>query len=372
MIVVIGCPSGGTPVGGVLTLYAWANGLAARGHEVHLVHLAIWGREIHSLAELDRYRFEPAIVHHFAGYDLDALPDADVVVGTGFPERVGLPVLFLQGFELLHPHLERQGLRSRCLKLCVASWLVDVGVTYGVAPEQLQVVHNGLDREVFRQLTPLDERPIDVAVRYIPHHSKGWPVARAALEALHARRPGLRVVVFGTDEPPLGLPDWMEMVVDPPIDVLVGDIYNRAKTFLLASGYEGFGLPAIEAMACGCAVVTTDNGGSRDYAVPGETALVAPPRDPEGLAAHLDTLLGDDALRRRLAAAGAAFVERFDWEATIDALEGHLERYVADPDRYRGEPGPESDETDLPEGVRAARLLAATVPDGVAPHPDVP
>ena len=92
-------------------------------------------------------------------------------------------------------------------------------------------------------------------------------------------------------------------------------------------------------MACGCALVTTDNGGSRDYAVDGETALVVPPGDAAGLAAAAERLLRDDAARARLAGAGAELVRRrFDWDNTAALLEPHLEAYVADPGRYQQPP----------------------------------
>jgi glycosyltransferase involved in cell wall biosynthesis len=87
-------------------------------------------------------------------------------------------------------------------------------------------------------------------------------------------------------------------------------------------------------MACGAALVTTANGGSRDYAVDGETALVRPVGDACGLAAALVELVSDGGLRSRLAAAGERHVRRFDWDEGARTLEGHLASYLADPDRY--------------------------------------
>jgi len=78
----------------------------------------------------------------------------------------------------------------------------------------------------------------------------------------------------------------------------------------------------MEAMACGTALVTYDNGGSRDYAKDGETALVAPRRDVAALAAALGRLLEDPALRARLASAGQRFVTTaFDWDRAVARLE---------------------------------------------------
>ena len=84
-------------------------------------------------------------------------------------------------------------------------------------------------------------------------------------------------------------------------------------------------MPAMEAMACGAALVTYDNGGCRDYAVDGLTALVAPRRDVAALAKALGRAVGDRTLRQRLAGAGHALVTReFDWDRAAERLEAAL------------------------------------------------
>lgn len=357
------CPSGNTPIGGVIALYEFANGLARRGHEVHLVHMPMWGRRIESLDDLGRYRFEPEIVHYLPGDDPASIPDTDLVFGTGSPERFGLPVLLVQGFEMLHSHLERMGFRTPSLKVCIAGWLADVGEVFGVPREQFHVVPMGIDRDVYRPITPLDHRPSQVAMLYSSHPAKGWAVGLAAVRAAHERMPALRVVVFGTAVPPGPLPDWITFHLDPDPQHLVTEIYNQSQVFLQASDYEGFGFTAVEAMACGCALVTTDNGGSRDYGHPGVTALVADPGDAATLADHLVTLLSDLPMRTRMAEAGRREVARFDWDLGAELLEAALLRYLADPARYLHEPGP--DRTlglELSQGELAARVLSETRP----------
>jgi glycosyltransferase involved in cell wall biosynthesis len=98
-------------------------------------------------------------------------------------------------------------------------------------------------------------------------------------------------------------------------------LLNDCSIFVLPSHYEAWGLPAVEAMACGAALVTYDNGGSRDYAIDGETAIVARPRTPDALASAIARLLTNDQLRARVAEAGRRHVMRYQWEPAAQALE---------------------------------------------------
>ena len=107
--------------------------------------------------------------------------------------------------------------------------------------------------------------------------------------------------------------------------------YSKAEVFVVGSRAEGFGHPGLEALACGVPLVTTDNGGCRDYAIDGETALVVAPDDPEGMAVAIKRLRGDTELRGRLVANGLKTAARFDWEGAVDVLEGHLRRLVKTP-----------------------------------------
>ena len=110
----------------------------------------------------------------------------------------------------------------------------------------------------------------------------------------------------------------------------LGREYDAAEVFVVGSRVEGFCQPGLEALACGVALVTTDNGGCREYAIDGETALVVPPDDPEAMAAAIQRLLDDDVLAKELAANGLEVVARdFDWEARTDELVEILDGVVA-------------------------------------------
>ena len=125
----------------------------------------------------------------------------------------------------------------------------------------------------------------------------------------------------------MGIADAVEFVSGVTTDRIV-ELYAQAEVACVPSLYEGFSLPAVEAMACGVPVVGTTGG-----AVPevigrdGETGLLVPPGDPEAFAAALRRALGDPDLRARIGAAGRArALSTFTWRQTAV---GTVEQYRA-------------------------------------------
>jgi len=95
-------------------------------------------------------------------------------------------------------------------------------------------------------------------------------------------------------------------------------LYRLASVFAFPSLYEGFGLPPLEAMACGTPVVT-----SRISSLPevvGDAALLVDPYSTEDIALGLERVLGDDALRAELSTRGRARVKQFSWERSVEAI----------------------------------------------------
>ena len=144
---------------------------------------------------------------------------------------------------------------------------------------------------------PEDVRPtLVIAGPVAPWNPEGWDLVRPSLEALP---PGVRdrVVLTGyvSEEEKVALLGGAEALVYPSL-------------------YEGFGLPVIEAMACGTPVLTSNVSALPDTA--GEAALLVDPGSPEDIAAGIERLLTDAALGERLRAAGSARAAGFSWDET--------------------------------------------------------
>ncbi|MCK4793248.1 MAG: glycosyltransferase family 4 protein, partial [Desulfobacteraceae bacterium] len=187
---------------------------------------------------------------------------------------------------------------------------------------------NGIDHTKYRLLQPIENRPPRIAMLYHIIDWKGSEDGIKALELARDKFPKLQAALFSRLARPKGLPEWIEYHCDPPQEDLVGRIYNGSSMYLCPSWREGWHLPPAEAMACGCAVVSTDIGGVRDYAEHGVTALLSPPRNPEALAQNILRLLEDDELRIRLAKAGHERIQEFTWERSTDLLEQFLKDRV--------------------------------------------
>ncbi len=111
-----------------------------------------------------------------------------------------------------------------------------------------------------------------------------------------------------------------------PDDDLVA-LYNAADVFVYPSIFEGFGLPPVEAMACGTPVVTSNTSSLPE--VVGDAALTVAPLDVDALADALAALLRDDALREQLARQGLQRAATFSWEASARIIHGAYVRAAA-------------------------------------------
>jgi glycosyltransferase involved in cell wall biosynthesis len=220
--------------------------------------------------------------------------------------------------------------------VCVSRWIVDAGLERGVPANQLVHIPNGVRHDQYRLVVPIENRPPVVSTAYADHPQKGAAERLAVLEEVKRRVPEVEALVFTHAAPSHEIAQWMKVAIDPPQEFIVNEIYNRSRIYLCASRYEGFGFPSAEAMACGAALVTTDNGGSAEYAIHEETALVSRPDDVNALADNVERLLRDDDLRLRLARQGWEYVrEKLDWDAGAEKLEAFLTEYASNPSRYQ-------------------------------------
>jgi len=212
----------------------------------------------------------------------------------------------------------------------------DIAAQMGVEIDRMTVVPVGVDHTVFRprdDVEPVPGRIMVTSSSDVP--MKGLVPLLEAVAKLRTER-DVELVVIGNPRPDgrvaraidrLGLAPIVHCVTGISDDELARN-YGQAQVAVVPSLYEGFSLPAIEAMACGVALVATTGGALPEVVgTDGETGLLVPPDDPGALAGAIGRLLDDDALRSRLGAAGRDRVlGRFTWQVTAS---GTADQYRA-------------------------------------------
>ena len=330
--------------GGVKMILGYANRLAKRGHKVTvvcpqptLVRKKIRGVPIvypkRVVMTLSHYKPDwievNADMKYVPSYEERYIPDTDVVVATAWQTasyvtdyslEKGRKYYFIQGYEgeIFGSKEEVYETYTYPLKkIVVASWLkVMLKEKFN---EDSALILNPIDLNVFY---PTGEKRGNENKRIcMLHHTSKWKGISDGIKAFEMakeRHPEIQLVMFGARKEDIDIDCGYHY--KPSNDALRG-IYNSCDIFLCPSWREGFGLPSVEAMACKCALVTTDNGGCRDYAIHGKTALVSPPKNPELLAGNLTRILSDEDLLRQIAQSGYEHIKQFTWDKAVSRLE---------------------------------------------------
>jgi glycosyltransferase involved in cell wall biosynthesis len=212
----------------------------------------------------------------------------------------------------------------------------DIAHAFDIPAARIDVVPNGIDTEAFRPLPEVPRRGTDgrprrlMTVASADQPLKGLAYLLDAFAALRRDHEDLELLVVGRPREDgdtlkrlkrLGLERHVTFRHGLTREEIV-ELYAEATLAVVPSLYEGFGLPAAEAMACGVPVVSTRGGALAE--VVGDAGLLVPPADAEALRAAIDALLGDDTRRRGLAARGRRrAVERFSWTVTGRRMAEH-------------------------------------------------
>jgi glycosyltransferase involved in cell wall biosynthesis len=199
----------------------------------------------------------------------------------------------------------------------------DIHADMGVALDRMRLVPVGVDMDLFKPLDGTARRPghlittasADVAL-------KGLQYLLEAVAKLRTER-SIHLTVIGRAKPggttdaliqKLGLGDVVEFVTGVPDERIV-EIYAESELAVVPSLYEGFSLPAIEAMASGTCLVATDGGALPEVTgTDGDTVLSCKAGDAEALAATIRRGLDDADLRARVGAAGRRRADQWSWK----------------------------------------------------------
>jgi glycosyltransferase involved in cell wall biosynthesis len=229
-----------------------------------------------------------------------------------------------------------------------ASTAADIERFLAVPRERIHVIHNGLDHTRFSPVGAIDpkaeaarryhlHRPFFLYVARLEHPGKNHVRLIAAFNHFKASTRSDWQLVFGGS-------DWHGVqaihaaAAESPFkddirflsfvsDEALPDLYRAADAFVYPSLFEGFGLPPIEAMACGTPVICSPRGSLRE--VVGNAATIVDPEDAQSIASGLMSVACDPSVRERLRAAGFEQSKKFDWHHTAVATLGVYQQAAA-------------------------------------------
>ena len=240
----------------------------------------------------------------------------------------------------------------------------DVQSLYGVDPERVRVIHNGIDPDEYRpRHSPAALRRLGVdpdlpIVLFVGRITRQKGILHL-VRAIRYMTPGVQVVLCAGAPDTPAIADEMTALVKeakqdanadviwipemlPKEDVIV--LYSHAAVFVCPSVYEPFGIINLEAMACETPVVASAVGGIPEIVVPGETGLLVPlhpesassaePRDPDGfsraLAEAVNVLMADAARRTAMGkAARARVLAQFSWRHIAEVTSAFYRELIA-------------------------------------------
>lgn len=212
--------------------------------------------------------------------------------------------------------------RLPCIVTVSESSKRDVCAAFGIPGERVHVIYNGIDTQTFRPEPGIARNPRQlIAIASADQPLKGVQYLIHAFADLCRQFPNLRLTLVGSLGADgrtarlvrsLNLEDRTRFVRDADSDH-IRKLYAESAIAAVPSVYEGFGLPAGEAMACGVPVVSTDGGALPE--VVGDAGRIVPARDPAALSGAIATLLNDERERYLLSQRGRQrILDNFSWQ----------------------------------------------------------
>jgi len=312
--------------GGTKIILEHANRLISRGHKITLIthdQKPIWF-PISQKIEFIQVPWDEILC--------EQIPKCDLIITTYWREiyeaieqKIAPVVYFEQGdYHLFEPEKMDERLEE-----FINNQLATVNFVYTVsnyAKQKLKerfnkeaiVIPNAVNREVFFYKEHVKNEIPTITI--IGAEQSEFKRIKNILEAIQKiKEKGYKVnLEWITPVEPLNSKE--KCLINPP-QIEIGDILRRTDIFICASMYESFCLPVLEAMICGAAVITTNNGGNMDFIENGKNALIIEKDNIDDIINKIELLLQNEKLREELSKNAIITTKQYNWENIITKIE---------------------------------------------------
>lgn len=247
----------------------------------------------------------------------------------------GVPLYLVQDIEeSYYPHWPamqervRQTYRMPVHLLTIADWTAkQLKERFGREAANISI---GIDLDVYKPNRTQQYDPFRIlACSRKSQQLKGFQLTVDAVREVCRRLPESSFVTFGTEEP--GLTGIPHRHYDCPDDRTVAGLYSDCGVFVQSSLHEGFGLPILEAMACGAPVVVTRAEGNEEFCRHEHNCILVDKGDLEGVVQGIVRVLTDRPFTEHLAEKGKETAKSYHWNRVLDNLENEFTRVAASP-----------------------------------------
>ncbi|GBF32460.1 glycosyltransferase [Desulfocucumis palustris] len=307
--------------GGARFLYQMGNALVDMGHDVEFIIPERGAMEWPVRAKITRVK--ELTPECFPAADF-ILPNFYLTVMPAWHSKKGRVVRLSLVYEPLcipNPEVSKATYYIGVPIITISQWQRQIVLSQ--VGQNSSVISGGVDPAFFHPYPKLSSQTGRKNIFYIMRGAGyTWKGNQDFLEActrLYQRFPAFDVYLVNPEPGDFNF-SFPHTIVTADSDNEMARLYARADLFVYTSYYEAFGLPPLEAMACGTAVITTDCGGNRDYASHGENCIVVPPSNINLLTDSMHRLLTNDNERQILANAGLNTARAWTWQRTAAQL----------------------------------------------------
>jgi glycosyltransferase involved in cell wall biosynthesis len=319
--------------GGVRAIKDFGNGLIALGHNVRIIFKE---QDVDIARKIFRKYFRKAVdwLDYFHGEVLSykeslkdiKFRDREIVISMcsqttldAYQLQDVIKVMHCHGLEYENWDRLIEAINLPIPKIAISSH-VKATIEHFTPQKVLAVIPNGIDHSEYYRDGSIVKNGVGGCIRQ--SYSKDPMSTAAIFSNLNAHAPNIPLYSFGVGKKP-SIYRQIHYSDNPTVEE-AREIYNKCKVWFLASIIEGFSLPVLEAMACGCVVVSTKCGGPQDLIIDGHNGFLVEIGNYGGIIHYIKKILADDDLFQQMSKNSIEIAQKFSWPNSSALLETEL------------------------------------------------